>query len=182
MRQLMVDFGRSTPLASGSHRRRPVLCHAKVGPVAPGEERLGIPSIQRSSRNTCLVCLKEEEAVKKVSSSEEIRQWLQTRMKISFSLWRKKSPDFGSLNPCYFLEWLPPAHCGNRQHKVVGLEGKEGKQSVCEASYGCVSAWSGRERRIRGRIWKHKTAAGTVKDSYQSDFQMTTQKLVFFFN
>lgn len=52
---LLVDSGHSTPPGSGSHHHTLVLCHAKVGPVAPEEERLGIPSIQRFSRNTCLV-------------------------------------------------------------------------------------------------------------------------------
>lgn len=50
---LLGSSGHSTPPGSGSHHRRLVLSYAKVGPVAPEEERLDIPSIRRFSRNTC---------------------------------------------------------------------------------------------------------------------------------
>lgn len=55
MQWLLVGSGHSTPPGSGSHHHRLVLSHAKVDRVAPEEERLGIPSIQRFSRNTCSV-------------------------------------------------------------------------------------------------------------------------------
>lgn len=54
--------------------------------------------------------------------------------------------------------------------------------SVCVRQAVGVSQHEVEETRMRGRIWKHNMAAETVNDSYQSDFQATTRKLVFFFN
>lgn len=51
-----------------------------------------------------LICLKEEEAMRKVYSSEESRQYHQMCSKISFSWWRKMHPGFALVNSCYFLQ------------------------------------------------------------------------------
>lgn len=55
VRWMLARSGHSTPPGSGSHLHKWVPSHASRGPAARGEERLGILSIQRSSRNTCLV-------------------------------------------------------------------------------------------------------------------------------
>lgn len=51
----LVCSGHSTLLGSGSHLHKWVPSHASGGIAAQEGERLGILSIQRSSRNTCLV-------------------------------------------------------------------------------------------------------------------------------
>lgn len=163
MRRPLVDFGHSTPLGSGSHRRRLVLCHAKVGPVAPGEERLGIPSTQRFSRNTCLVCLKEEETMRKsiqlwrnqaTTSNTHENLFLTVEKEVSW-LGITKSPLFPRVN--HTGPWWQPTA---QSHWTEGREVRKavcvrqavdvyGKQCVCKASGGCVSAWSGRDKNER---------------------------------
>lgn len=51
-RWTLVCSGHSIHPGSGSHLHKQVLSHASGDPAARGEERLGILSIQRSSRNT----------------------------------------------------------------------------------------------------------------------------------